>query len=156
MNKERKRKRAVWHCKCKCGNECDVVGSLLISGETQSCGCYQREQSTNNLIGQRFGRLLVLKDTGKRTPRRGIVWRCKCDCGNECDITGDSLVKGDTNSCGCLKSIGESRIQRILEENKILFEKEKIFKNFKTDNNHYYRYDFYLPDYNCLIEYDGK
>ena len=28
-----------WHCKCDCGNECDVIGSNLLNGDTKSCGC---------------------------------------------------------------------------------------------------------------------
>lgn len=28
-----------WHCKCDCGNECDVFSGSLKSGATKSCGC---------------------------------------------------------------------------------------------------------------------
>lgn len=28
-----------WHCKCECGNECDVLGASLRDGNTKSCGC---------------------------------------------------------------------------------------------------------------------
>ena len=31
--------KPVWHCKCDCGNETDVVGGDLRSGRTMSCGC---------------------------------------------------------------------------------------------------------------------
>lgn len=31
--------RAVWHCKCDCGAECDAVGEFLKSGDVTSCGC---------------------------------------------------------------------------------------------------------------------
>lgn len=34
-------------CVCDCGNVVDVVGSGLISGNTNSCGCYHREMSSN-------------------------------------------------------------------------------------------------------------
>ena len=32
--------RAMWKCKCKCGNEIIVSGKCLRSGNTKSCGCY--------------------------------------------------------------------------------------------------------------------
>ena len=32
--------RAMWNCKCKCGNEIVVMGKHLRSGNTKSCGCY--------------------------------------------------------------------------------------------------------------------
>lgn len=53
-----------------------------------------------DLAGQRFGRLVVLYDTGERKSRN-VVWRCKCDCGNEVDVAGYSLTSGNTTSCGC-------------------------------------------------------
>lgn len=31
--------RAVWHCVCKCGQECDVIGESLKNGDITSCGC---------------------------------------------------------------------------------------------------------------------
>ena len=29
----------IWHCKCQCGNETDVLGINLRNGATRSCGC---------------------------------------------------------------------------------------------------------------------
>jgi len=56
--------------------------------------------NVRDLKGQRFGRLLVLYDTGERE-HRNVVWHCRCDCGNEVDIRGCSLTSGNTTSCGC-------------------------------------------------------
>lgn len=54
-----------------------------------------------NLIGEKFGRLLVVE---KAESKKGhIRWRCKCDCGNECIVNGYSLKNGNTTSCGCFK-----------------------------------------------------
>ena len=54
----------------------------------------------NNLRMQRFGRLLVLSEAG-RTNCRHILWLCKCDCGTEVVVSGNQLVAGKTQSCGC-------------------------------------------------------
>lgn len=35
--------KVIWHCHCECGNECDVIGSDLASGQTQSCGCLRSQ-----------------------------------------------------------------------------------------------------------------
>jgi hypothetical protein len=60
------------------------------------------------------------------------------------------LRLGLIQSCGCLKSIGEEKISKILTDNNIPFEREKIFNDFKP-----YRYDFYVNN-KYIIEYDGK
>lgn len=56
-----------------------------------------------DLTGQRFGRLIVLGDSGRRKSRRPI-WNCRCDCGKPAAVLGRYLVGGDTKSCGCLAS----------------------------------------------------
>lgn len=56
-----------------------------------------------DLSNKKFGRLFVIKDTGKRSPSKKIIYLCKCDCGKTVEVTGYSLKKGDTKSCGCLR-----------------------------------------------------
>ena len=51
--------------------------------------------------GQRFGRLVVLEQAG-RTATKKVLWKCKCDCGNETQTDSGSLVTGNTESCGCI------------------------------------------------------
>lgn len=51
------------------------------------------------LIGQRFGHLTIIEDTGKRL-HRSVVWKCRCDCGNEHEVTSNNLNGGQVNSCG--------------------------------------------------------
>lgn len=52
-----------------------------------------------NLVGQRFGRLVVL-NTYKSENKR-IRWECRCDCGNVKFYISGNLRKGNTLSCGC-------------------------------------------------------
>lgn len=54
---------------------------------------------SNRLVGQKFGHLTVIEDTGKRF-HRSIIWKCKCDCGNEHEVTSNNLNGGQVNSCG--------------------------------------------------------
>lgn len=55
----------------------------------------------HDLTGQRFARLVVIKCVGTRHMSR--LWLCKCDCGNEKEITTHSLRQNVTRSCGCLQ-----------------------------------------------------
>lgn len=52
-----------------------------------------------DLTGKRFGRLTVLSFVEDH--RQGTYWLCRCDCGNEKVIKGQSLREGWTKSCGC-------------------------------------------------------
>jgi len=54
----------------------------------------------------------------------------------------------------CKSSKGEERIMRYLVDNKIQYEYQKKFEELKNQN--YLPIDFYLPDYNLCIEYDGR
>jgi very-short-patch-repair endonuclease len=51
-------------------------------------------------------------------------------------------------------SKGVRDIISILEDRKIKYNREHYYKDCKNVN--YLRFDFYLPDYNILIEYDGR
>jgi hypothetical protein len=60
-----------------------------------------------DLSGQWFGRLLVLAEApATRKPNGASVrrWDCRCLCGNETTVRGESLTGGNTRSCGCLKT----------------------------------------------------
>lgn len=60
-----------------------------------------------DLTGRRFGRLVVIERDGtyySPTFRAFPLWRCRCDCGTECIVLGNSLRQGTTKSCGCLRA----------------------------------------------------
>ena len=56
-----------------------------------------------DLTGQKFGKLTVIKQAPKLRDR--TAWWCKCDCGNEnfIHVTSNDLKTGNTKSCGCAK-----------------------------------------------------
>ena len=55
-----------------------------------------------SLVGQRFGRLVVISQAWHQRPRP-TRWLCRCDCGQTCIVTRRHLIIGGTRSCGCLK-----------------------------------------------------
>ena len=53
-----------------------------------------------DMVNQKVGKWTVLYRVNN--DRCGKVrWHCRCECGNEADITGASLRSGITFSCGC-------------------------------------------------------
>lgn len=53
------------------------------------------------LAGQPSGLLLVLYECG-RDKNGNVLWKCRCECGNECVVRGTKLKNQQTQSCGCL------------------------------------------------------
>lgn len=155
--------RIYWVCKCKCGNEIEVRGDQLKAGVTKSCGCLKvqrliennKKRQTLDLTNKRYGKLIAIKPTEKRSSDGRVIWECKCDCGNIYYTDTHSLQLGRVQSCGCLKSKGEFLISNILKENNIAFEQEKVFNTCKFENGYYAKFDFWINN-SYLIEYDGQ
>lgn len=116
--------KTIWHCKCDCGNEKDVIYDNLKRGRTQSCGCIQKEIASNlckdlskserpyeDLTGKRFGNLIVLK-RNRNIKSKHIHWECKCDCGNTTTVSATHLRSGHTKSCGCYRSNFEPEVKK--------------------------------------------
>lgn len=91
----------LWRCKCDCGNITIGSQNILTRGQKVSCGCATKLCNNKDLTNQKFGRLLALNPTDKRK-HGGVVWFCKCDCGNFTEVKSSSLICGETKSCGCL------------------------------------------------------
>lgn len=58
------------------------------------------------------------------------------------------------DACLGAESVGEQRIRRYLEAHKIKFVPQKWFLDCRDIRP--LPFDFYLPDYNTLIEFDGR
>ena len=70
----------------------------------------------------------------------------------EADI---SSVRSGSSS-GTRKSKGERLIAEKLDNLQIDFIEQYVFVDCRSKNNRVLYFDFYLPDYNCCIEYDGE
>lgn len=102
---------SVWLCRCDCGKEAEVRLNNLSSGHTRSCGCLSDNLLYSpkflDMAGMRFGMLLVLGYS--RTVNKKAMWRCKCDCGTACEVTGSYMRCGHTASCGCFRAIATAQ-----------------------------------------------
>ena len=96
----RRNRQALWVCQCDCGNLCEKPTGQLNSGFATSCGCSWRQPAVHK--GDRFGRLVAVRPTDKRSAR-AVIWECLCDCGKTVFVRTTSLTTGHTTSCGCVK-----------------------------------------------------
>ena len=153
-----------WLCKCSCGCQKEILGQSLKNGKTISCGHIGKENllkgrglNFKDLTGQVFGKLTVIKRIENKIykDKEYVQWRCLCECGNYTEVISDNLKSGNTQSCGfCSQnSHGNIKIEQLLKNNNIPFEREKKFPNCKDKN--YLPFDFYVNNSYC-IEFDGR
>lgn len=111
---------SLWRCICDCGEIVILQSSSLRKGRSRSCGSLfcrknlfgpnfgKRGKDTPNfldLTGQKFERWTVLA-LSKRTriKKNGQIiyyWQCRCQCGIVREVSGISLRRGTSKSCGC-------------------------------------------------------
>jgi hypothetical protein len=85
-----------WLCKCDCGNEITMDGRSFLNNKFKSCGC------ADSLIGNKYGKLTVVRLERDNKRKHLRTWECQCECGNNCFAKEESLNKGKTH-CGCIK-----------------------------------------------------
>lgn len=59
-----------------------------------------------DITGNKYGRLTVVCENGKRG--KNVLWLCRCDCGREINAIAYNLKNGHTQSCGCLQKEARS------------------------------------------------
>lgn len=103
-----RKKRLFIKCRCKCGKISLLTVHDLFKEYTRMCvDC--RNNKNGEVLGKRFGKLLVIGDeqhNGKK------MYKCKCDCGDLCFIYRQHLYK--RKSCGCIGSY--NNIQEIIDK----------------------------------------
>ncbi len=89
---------------CSCGNEINILTTVMTTGKKTCCGCTFTRKRPNftDLTGRRFGRLTVVRLSEFRVGKKGtLAWVCMCDCGKTWDVVTNHLTSGHTRSCGC-------------------------------------------------------
>ena len=81
----------------------------------------------NDLANKKFGRLTAIKIVD--VPKNGAYWLCHCSCGKNTVVRNDKLLKGITQSCGCLRK--EKITKRNLQQAWGL-SRTPIYKRYRT------------------------
>lgn len=96
-----------------------------------------------NLAGMKIGRLTVLERVGTNK-NYCAIWLCQCECGKKITVISNSLLSGNTKSCGCLQ---REVARRIGGHNKLVndysFEKGYVVGKDSKGNKFYVDTDDY-------------
>ncbi len=166
-----------------CGKIFVTKPYYVFYGETKSCGCYNKKVAAMKAKDPKIRKKMV---KSYRKPKKGnsvaekcpevakewhpfknpntalqvnygshdkVWWICR-----QCNYEWRATLKSRTlkNSCcpKCKESKGEKEVAFILEKYIIKYQKEKRFDDCR--NKYSLSFDFYLPDYNCCIEFNGR
>lgn len=148
------------YCKCITVNGDTVIvrADALRSGATHCAKGAGKTGRPMDITGKRFGLLVAIRPTEMRSSNGAVIWECVCDCGNITYVPLGQLTRGHTLSCGCRhKSKWEMFIDNLLIEFNVNFTSQKRFSDcMNQKGSDMLPFDFYLPDYNVIIEYDGE
>ena len=101
-----------------------------------------------DLTGRRFGRLLVMQATSKRSSQGDIYWKCVCDCGKSVVVNGKSLRSSGQKSCGCLqREWADSQHNRRTHDGS----KDRLFRVWRGMIDR-----CYYPSHNRYPDYGGR
>ena len=154
-------------CLCDCGKNIIVRKSQLLSGKCKSCGNCKREYPEwiiNRIINDEQKKLAI-EGTLKTTDYIDIL--CY-HCHKPISVCVNSLINLKDNSqkrvgackrCSHQTSIKEKEIYDFLlslglKEEQIVRNSRKVIRG--ENRNEYKELDFYLPEYNLAIEYNGS
>lgn len=119
----KKRKRALWECKCECGNIIFVEADSLRRKLVTKCGKCQVYQN----IGKKFGKLTVLRFSRTKNYHHCVI--CKCDCGVEIEKPITYLVRNKIISCGCARfELNEIKAKNRLGQKFYFLKIKRVFK----------------------------
>lgn len=146
-------KRMGFRCK-ECGyNWLTSPGHVL----RQESGCPNCSGVAHKSLDQLVDELRVIQPnvvvSGEYTNNKSRL-KCRCIlCGREWESSPNALLR--MRGCTCLtESYGEKKVRRFLESHNIFFKTQHRFGD--CIDSEPLRFDFYLPDENIAIEYDGQ
>lgn len=92
-----------WIWSCECNNIQSISVNDVTSGKISSCtDCVL---NVKDITGNKYGKLTAIRFIRQEPSKNNAsVWLCKCDCGNNAEITYGNLRSGNVKSCGCLNN----------------------------------------------------
>jgi hypothetical protein len=137
-------------CHCECGTVRAVNAASLRANRTLSCGCKGQNADGIKLEpGMTWRGVKILEDTGRRTLKREIIFKCEDIYGVIFEDKSTNIKNGNTKSAGL--SANELIIYNLLKENGY-----KVTPHYKVELDGFIGTFDFLVDNKYIIEYDGE
>lgn len=153
--------------KCSCGEVFQTTFSRFKNMNVRRCNkcgiklnaesrTFKYEDIKNYIEVESGSGCKLLSDTYTKSTDKLLI---QCKCGAKFNVSFDKFKSRGQQRCKkCASSMskGEERTCIYLESKNIDYETQYIFDNLLGVNDGLLRFDFYLPNYDLLIEYDGE
>lgn len=144
--------KCLFHCD-NCNQDFFQTPSRLINQHIYGCGCCPTKKKTNEEFLKKISSEYEVLDQYINADAK--LHFKHIPCGTVFELSPDKLINRYNLKycpvCYYKKSHGEIRILNWLNQHHINYKKEYSFQDLPLK-----RFDFYLPDLNVCIEYDGK
>ena len=104
-----------------------------------------------NIVGLKFGKLLVLNIATERGNKNQIRYDCICDCGNSHTVSGESIRAGKSKSCGCNKKLYKPKTYNLDRHSQIVKQLYNSTIQKRTKKNNYSK-PLTLNEFSILIK----
>jgi len=145
--------------RCKCGNVFETKFQSFLHKTKRQCNeCGDILRADGSRLPYDFVKNFIENIKGYKLLsdtyiNSGTKLEVQCDKGHIYEVIWEDIQKG--NRCPfCKETRGEKRIEEYLSLNNVQLKIEKIFLDCRYIQP--LRFDFYLPEHNVLIEYQGK
>lgn len=148
-------KQATFKCK-KCGNIWSSTAYDIYTGKSYCHKCslspyILTEDTIRNRLQENNPTIDYLY--GYKGSLQHATFKCQT-CGYTWETTAFTVYTGKTGCPKCAFSKGQTKISKYLDDHNISYIPEYTFHDCK--NIYLLPFDFYLPDNNTCIEYDGE
>lgn len=147
------------HCQCKtCGYTWDSTISSFRNSKGYCPKCINKLRRTNEEFLLELSKINTsIKPIDYFTTVNHKI-RCKClICGQVWKVMPRNLITGEKSGCpNCNRSKGEKRIEEFLTSNNLDYIVQKEFDDLVGLNGGKLSFDFFIPKFNLLIEYQGE
>jgi very-short-patch-repair endonuclease len=136
----------------KSGQRCPYCSNVKVTKE-ESLGAYLKHNNLSHLYSKENEKSAFefsLKSNKK------AKWKCHEGIHDDYIKTISSATMSNYLCPNCALSLGEKRIISYLKFKNIKFEQQVRYDDLRGVNNGLLSYDFYLPNYNLLIEFQGE
>lgn len=93
-------KKRLVKVKCICGIEKNMNWGEIKRGRSKSCGCNKNRPIS--FIGKKVNRWTIIEIVGVNKGKTKV--KCVCECGVESVIRFETIMNGNSKSCGCLQN----------------------------------------------------